>query len=152
MNELIYQEKQWNYPLFAILLLILLVQVLFLQHLHQQLRLGILMFPLLALLFGNLTVTLDRQAISWSFLWLHLPGWRIRLEDIASVEATSTRWMEGWGIKYTSTGMLYNVSGCGALRINLKNGKTLRLGTRDARRWLSYLEGRYGKPDSQQQG
>jgi hypothetical protein len=56
------------------------------------------------------------------------------LEKIAAVTPTTTRWYEGWGVHYTRQGMLYNVQGFEAVRIDLVGGKSLRVGSDEAKR------------------
>ena len=38
-------------------------------------------------------------------------------------------WYYGWGIRYTPHGWLFNVSGLDAVELELKNGRTWRVGT-----------------------
>jgi hypothetical protein len=58
----------------------------------------------------------------------------IPLDTITHVATTTTRWYEGWGVHFTLQGMLYNVQGFDAVRIDLATGKTLRIGTDEAAR------------------
>jgi len=62
------------------------------------------------------------------------PGfWRkdTPLGDIASVERTRSSALEGWGIRITPRGMLYNVAGRDAVEVRLATGRRFRLGTDD---------------------
>ncbi len=85
-------------------------------------------YVLAALLFFNLTITVDDREVRAVF-GVGLVRKTARLEDIAAVEAVRNRWWYGWGVKYTVKGWLYSVSGLEAVEMRLKNGKRFRLGT-----------------------
>lgn len=51
------------------------------------------------------------------------------LKDIESCHQVKNSWYYGWGIRLTSHGLLYNVSGLDAVEIKLKSGKKYRIGT-----------------------
>jgi hypothetical protein len=81
-----------------------------------------------AVLFASLTVEVGDGELRFQFG----PGfWRKRfpLADIAAADVTQSSWWEGWGIRITPRGMLYNVSGTGAVEITLRSGKAFRIGT-----------------------
>ncbi|GGC88922.1 hypothetical protein [Undibacterium terreum] len=90
-------------------------------------------------LLGRLTISIDATHLRWHFGFLGWPAWKIALAEIESAEVAQSRWIEGWGIKYTKEGMLYNAAGTAAVRIHRRNGKSLRLGCKDPQRLLSYL-------------
>jgi hypothetical protein len=86
---------------------------------------------LVAWLFSSLTIEVNESELVSSFG----PGfWRKRvpLGDVASVERTTTSTLEGWGIRITPRGMLYNVAGYDAVEVRLATGRRFRLGTDDA--------------------
>jgi hypothetical protein len=58
----------------------------------------------------------------------------VPLADIVDVQVDRVRWYEGWGIHWTRRGMLYNVAGFDAIRIGMRNGKAVRIGSDDAPR------------------
>lgn len=94
--------------------------------------LGVIAIALLvvAWLFSSLTIELDDRALVHYFG----PGfWRKRvpLADISGVERATSTALEGWGIRITPSGMLYNVAGRDAVEIRLANGRRFRLGTDD---------------------
>jgi hypothetical protein len=81
-----------------------------------------------AVLFASLTVEVGDGELRFYFG----PGfWRKRfpLTDIAAADVTRSSWWEGWGIRITPRGMLYNVSGTSAVEITLRSGKGFRIGT-----------------------
>src|SRR2546423_372458 len=79
-------------------------------------------------LFSLLTVEVGDGELRFHFG----PGfWRKRfsLADVASAEVTRSSWWEGWGIRITPRGLLYNVSGMDAVEIKLRSGQRFRIGT-----------------------
>lgn len=89
-------------------------------------------------IFSSLTVEVSEDYLSWHF-GLGLMRKLILLSDIESVEVTQTKLIEGWGIRFTSRGWLYNVSGFQAVAITLKTGKQFLLGSDEPERLASVL-------------
>jgi hypothetical protein len=88
---------------------------------------------LVGVVFSRLTVRLDRDALRVAFGW----GWPRRvlpLADVQSAEITRTRWIEGWGIRWTRRGWLWNVAGLDAVLPRLASGKSMLIGTDEPRR------------------
>jgi energy-coupling factor transporter transmembrane protein EcfT len=82
----------------------------------------------IGVLFSSLTV----EVADGEFRFHFGPGfWRKRfaVAEISAAEPTQSSWWEGWGIRITPRGMLYNVSGTNAVEIELKSGQRLRIGT-----------------------
>lgn len=95
---------------------------------HWTLVVVFLMLVVSGVLFASLTVEVRDGYVQWYFG----PGFwrkRVALQDIDSTALVVNPWYYGWGIRYTSHGWLYNVSGLMALQIQLKNGTKLRLGS-----------------------
>ncbi|MEA2765629.1 MAG: hypothetical protein QOK07_2033 [Gemmatimonadaceae bacterium] len=83
---------------------------------------------IIAILFSSLTVAVGDGELRFHFG----PGFwrkRIALSDVKAATPTQSRWWEGWGIRITPRGMLYNVSGTGAVEIELRSGRQFRIGT-----------------------
>jgi hypothetical protein len=81
-----------------------------------------------AWLFSSLTIEIRAGELRSHFG----PGfWRKRvpLAEIADAELAPSRWWEGWGIRHTTRGWLYNVAGTGAVEVRLRSGGRFRLGT-----------------------
>jgi hypothetical protein len=79
-------------------------------------------------LFSSLTVEISDGELRFHFG----PGiWRKRfaLTEVADADVTRSSWWEGWGIRITPRGMLYNVSGTDAVEIKLRSGQCFRIGT-----------------------
>ncbi len=99
--------------------------------------------PLLLLcgwLFYSLTIEIGDGELRWRFG----PGLirnRIPLQEIASATPVRTSALEGWGIHFSRFGWLYNVSGCDAVAITLKNGKKFALGTDEPQTLVTRLHG-----------
>jgi hypothetical protein len=94
------------------------------------------------LVFGRFTVAVDEQTLEWRFGLLGVPRWRLALAEVSAVEVTRSRWFEGWGIRRTSEGMLYNIAGFGAVRLHCKNGRRLRLGSDEPERLAAFIRRR----------
>jgi hypothetical protein len=85
-------------------------------------------FAIIALLFSSLTIEVRDGMLRSHFG----PGfWKKQwpLSDIADARPTRSSIVEGWGIRVTARGMLYNVSGTGAVEVVTRSGKRFRLGT-----------------------
>jgi len=89
---------------------------------------SILILVVVAVLFRSLTITIEGGRLAWSFG----PGIirkAVSVAGIASVEATRTSVIAGWGIHWTPRGVLYNVSGRDAVHIRQSDGGQFLLGT-----------------------
>ena len=90
---------------------------------------GVLVVMAVALvLFLSLTVVIWEKELEVRFG----PGLirkRFKLNEIQSCHAVKIPWYHGWGIRLTSNGMLFRVSGFQAVEINLRTGKRYLIGT-----------------------
>ena len=66
---------------------------------------------------------------------------RIALSEIVSADIGRNRWYWGWGIRLTSQGWMWNVSGLSAVQLELTNGRRFRIGTDDAERLSAVIRG-----------
>lgn len=84
-----------------------------------------------AVFFGSLTVEVDRGELRF---WFGPGVWRKRipLSDIAACRTVRNKWWYGWGIRRIPGGWMYNVSGLGAVELELRDGARLRLGSDEA--------------------
>lgn len=144
-RDLIWREVQPIWPL-LVLLLPLAVGLWAFGHMPQRSEAWLLpALPLVpALALGRLLTEVHGDRLVWRFGWLPWPRWQVDLDDIVAVEAVRTRWIEGWGLRFTSEGMLYNASGTQAVRLTLRDGRRLRLGSQEPRRLVQALQGRIG--------
>jgi hypothetical protein len=138
MATKMYQTRQWIKVLWVTLPLITLLVIAMdsnLKTMDQYLRSVSLLLAINALvivLIGSLKIRLDEQRLSWNFGFLPWPIWRLDLTQIERVELCETRAVEGWGLRFTREGMLYNAAGKAAVRIYKRDGKCLRLGSAEA--------------------
>jgi hypothetical protein len=119
--------------------------IVWLRHLtHAALIVGglIALLVLAWLLLGRLTVEIESRVLRWSFGLFGLPRWRLPLADVVTVERVRTRAWEGWGIRRTSQGMLYNIAGFDAVRVTCRDGRTLRIGTDEPERLAAFIAAR----------
>lgn len=89
-----------------------------------------LLYLVLGLTFGRLTVTVDRKRVTVAFG----SGWPRRvvpLHAITRVERFRAKWWYGWGIRRIPGGWLWNVGGFEAVRLHLDDGRTFSVGTDD---------------------
>ena len=87
------------------------------------------LFVLLFLVFCALTTEVDGEEFHARFGVLGWPGKSCELCDIAAAVPTKLSWTSGWGIRITTRGWLFNVSGRGAVIVGLTNGKQFLIGT-----------------------
>jgi hypothetical protein len=65
---------------------------------------------------------------------------RIPIADIVRVEYAPSSWFEGWGIRLTTRGWLYNVSGFGAVEFTTQDGNRMRFGSDDSSNLITAVE------------
>lgn len=82
-------------------------------------------------LFGTLTVEVSPEEFSFRF-GVGLIRKSIPISDIERCTVTTFPWYYGWGVRYTPQGWLYCVSGLAAVKLMLKSGRVLQVGTDDA--------------------
>ena len=100
--------------------------------------LSILPAVILGWMFSTLTVRVEDDRVEWWFG----PGWwsyTIHPSKIETVHVTKTSGWEGWGIRYTSQGWLYNVSGFEAVGIEKADGSYVRVGSDEPDRLLQAI-------------
>jgi len=81
-----------------------------------------------AVLFSTLTIEIDDQRLRFRFGPGPI-GKRIDLAQIRHFAPVRNSLWYGWGIHLTPRGVVYNVSGLGAVELQLKDGKRLRIGS-----------------------
>jgi hypothetical protein len=86
------------------------------------------LLALLVPVFGWLTVTVDREAVTAKF-GIGIIRRKIRLMDIESAARVRNKWYYGWGIHRGPGGWIFNVSGLDAVQIVLKRGGKFRIGS-----------------------
>ncbi|MDO9075302.1 MAG: hypothetical protein Q7U73_18765 [Rubrivivax sp.] len=96
----------------------------------------------LLLVLGTFTVEVGEGRIEWRFGVLGWPRWQVALDEVTGVEVTASTLLEGWGIRHTKSGMLYNAQGLQAVRLRLRDGRTLRLGSDEPERLAGFITSR----------
>ena len=105
---------------------------------------GALLFVLLVFLFHSLTIEVDSETVRLHFgTGIIRKSWPIA--DCTSACHVRTALWEGWGIRLTSRGWLYNVSIPDAIMIRLADGTAVQLGSDEPGALLDALE-RAGVP------
>lgn len=102
-------------------------------------------FSLLLLLFGTLTITIDREAIEARF-GIGLIKKRVELSRLRSFAPATTPWYYGWGIRMYPGGWLYNVSGLRSVELFLDDGTRYRFGTAEPEAVCKALAAKLGEP------
>jgi hypothetical protein len=100
---------------------------------------GAAVAALLGWTWGSMTVRVADGRLNLHFG----PGWPRKswpLEDIAEVDLTRTKFVDGWGVHRTRRGWLFNVSGYDAVALELKDGRTVLVGTDEPRRLRTALQ------------
>ncbi|WP_415776370.1 hypothetical protein ACMYQ1_10415 [Shewanella oncorhynchi] len=92
----------------------------------------------LILNFFRLKTVINNECITISF-GLGLIRKKIKLESIVSVEPLKTSILCGWGIRIMNDGKLYNVSGREAVKIKLKDGTAVAIGTNDVKNLMNSI-------------
>lgn len=104
-----------------------------------------LVLPALLLLFGRLVIELRGRRLHWSFGFLGWPRWSVALDEVERMEVTQARAIQGAGIKGLGRRRLYNVRmGGPVLQLELRDGRTIQLGTPEPQRLRSFIEARRG--------
>ena len=129
-----YRHRQFSIPAaisFAVLPLIVLWYWIRDPLSAPFMLVAMLFVAVILCLFSSLTVEVSDREITWPFgpnFWRN----RIALSDIAKVETTHLPWWYGSGIKWSADGWMYLVSmGGDAVKIQLKDGSSIRIGTND---------------------
>jgi hypothetical protein len=129
MTEQNYRHTQVGYMTLTVLLVVAFAVVALSSRNARPVTLGVAsLIAICAVLFSSLTVEITDGELRFHFG----PGfWRKRfaLIDVAAANQTRSSWWEGWGIRITPRGFLYNVSGTNAVEVELRSGKRFRIGT-----------------------
>lgn len=140
-DELVWRESQLSWPVLVPLAMVASALGLLPRWVDGAwVFVGIA--AVLLLVMGRLLTEVRGDALVWRFGWLGWPRWRVPLDEVLAVEPAQSRWTEGWGIRVTGDGMLYNAQGRQAVRLTLRSGRRLRLGTREPQRLIQALQPR----------
>jgi hypothetical protein len=97
-----------------------------------------LVMVIVAALFSRMTVTVSGEEVRLEMArGLVRRAWR--LADVRAATAVRTNWYNGWGIHGWGHNWLYNVSGYGAVEIDLAGGGRVYLGSDEPDRLLQAI-------------
>ena len=91
-----------------------------------------------AILFDSLTVRVSNDLVEIRF-GIGIIRKQFHVDNIKTASIVKNKWYYGWGIRLTSHGWLYNVSGLDAVEILMHNGKQYRIGTDQPNRLQSAI-------------
>ena len=100
---------------------------------------GLLALGLLA--YATLTVDVDAENVRVRF-GIGLIRKSIPLSDIARCEIVRTPSWWGWGMHWTPSGWLYNVSGRAAVRLEMTSQRPVMIGSDEAERLKAAIDAR----------
>jgi hypothetical protein len=101
------------------------------------------LFVLLLVLLGRLVIELRGRDLHWSFGYVGWPRWQVALDEIERMEVTRSRALQGAGIKGLGRRRLFNVQmGGPVLQLDLRDGRTIQLGTPEPQRLRGFIEAR----------
>ncbi len=92
-----------------------------------------------AIVFSYQTIEVTDTEVVSRFALGIMPK-RIPLDEITRVEFAPSTWFEGWGIRLTTRGWLYNVSGFGAVEFKMRDGNRMRFGSDDSSNLIAVVQ------------
>jgi len=124
-----YDHTQKGYLLINIAIA-LSIYFFFISKKADDLKVSLIMLSivLLVLSFSTLNVRIDHEYLRIKF-GFGIFSKRFLLKDIKSTSIVKNKWYFGWGIRYRIGMWVYNVSGFDAVQLNMKDGRTYRIGT-----------------------
>jgi len=141
-----YNHTQKGYLLINISIA-LSIYFFFISKKAEDLKVSLLMLSivLLVLSFSTLNVRIDHKELKIKF-GFGIYRKRFLLKDIKSTSIVKNRWFYGWGIRYWAPKRMwvFNVSGFDAVELNMKDGRTYRIGTDDPKNLKRHLNHRAG--------
>jgi len=147
MSRPLYEHTQPGWPMRIALLVasVVFVVLAVMPELSQTaappllLLAGAAIAAVIGWMWGALTVRIQDDTLHVRF-GLGWPRKTVPLAEIATVEVTRTTFWEGWGLRRTRRGWLYNVSGFDAVLLRLTNGRSMMVGTDEPRRLKTAIE------------
>jgi len=98
------------------------------------------------LLFYRLRVTVNAQAVRVVF-GIGLISKEVPLAEVVRAEAVRTRVWWGYGIHWTPSGWLYNVAGRDAVRLEIRTGRAVMIGTDEPQALKAAIDARLSAGD-----
>ncbi|CAG5082596.1 hypothetical protein [Parvicella tangerina] len=149
MDSITYKKSQTGWILLGILPIVMLY--IFLSYYYQwgdqplsyeYMLIFIGVFGFILLIFYNLTIYIQGKTIHVKF-GIGLIHIKIPIEKLHEAKMVKTPWWYGWGIRVTPQGMLYNVYGRDAVKVNYTGKgktKTVLLGSAEPEELLKHIK------------
>lgn len=99
----------------------------------------ILLVTIVAVIFSSLTIQIRDGTLRWHFTGTLIRG-SVAARDIESVTEVRNPAAYGWGLRKTSQGTLYRVSGLDAVHIRTRDGREFSLGSDEPARLVQAIE------------
>jgi hypothetical protein len=91
---------------------------------------ALIIYFLIIILFSTLTTSVNDNELEIKF-GIGIIHKSFLINEIETLKKIKTKWYDGWGIRLTPAGWLYNISGFDAIEIKMKNGKIHKIGTNE---------------------
>lgn len=142
-----YRSTQWLTALWLLLPLVLAFFVAEQRASHTSvvpLVIAAATFATLLLLLGRLVIEVGARELRWRFGFVGWPRWRVAFDDIATLERVKALpYGAGAGIRGTRRDRQYIARlGGQALRLVLRDGRIVTLGTAEPERLAAFIEAR----------
>ena len=151
MRNIIFSEKQkFNHKWLWIILFFLAIIPISLLVFGKDFKLvasgdyigvTVMLLPIIIYL-AELRVEVSEDGLKYQFFPFHIKVYEIRFADIDSFKEliySPLKDYGGWGMKYSFSGIAYNVSGNKGVKIFLKNGKKVLFGTQKPHKFFEAL-------------
>jgi hypothetical protein len=95
------------------------------------------------LCLGRLVITVHEHELRWHFGYVGWPAWSVPWEQVTRLEPLRASFAWGSGIRGPAQHRQYTVTmGVPALRLHLRDGRTVTLGTPDPERLAGFIQAR----------
>lgn len=129
-----YLNNQIGYPFiiicFVVLLSVFIVNKIFLQDFkgENDFIILIVILSIILLMTFKLRVSIEDKKLTLSY-GIGLFKKRFDLSDVNNVSIVRNKWYCGWGVRISSEGTIYNISGFEGVKIDFRSGVSIVVGT-----------------------
>jgi len=131
-----YLNNQIGYPFFIIYFVILISVFAVNEFGFQDFKgendfiILIVILSIILLMTFKLRVSIEDKQLTLSY-GVGLFKKRFDLSDIANVSMVKNKWYCGWGVRISSEGTMYNISGFEGVKIDFRSGVSIVVGTNE---------------------
>lgn len=131
-----YLNNQIGYPFFIIYFVILISVFAVNKFGFQDFKgendfiILIVILSIILLMTFKLRVSIEDKQLTLSY-GVGLFKKRFDLSDIANVSMVKNKWYCGWGVRISSEGTMYNISGFEGVKIDFRSGVSIVVGTNE---------------------